>query len=67
MNADFHYYAAYCAAIIAGYSHEESQDIAYGSQFTDCCSRTYLEKIGGPLCKEKMVYEALSEPVQADL
>lgn len=48
MNSDFHYYATYCAAIIAGYSHEDSQAIAYGSQFTDCCSRTYLEKIGGP-------------------
>ncbi|MBQ6371721.1 MAG: hypothetical protein IJJ22_01190 [Oscillospiraceae bacterium] len=49
MQLDFHYYATYCAAVIAGYTHEESLDIAYCSQFTDCCSRTLLSKIGGPL------------------
>ncbi|MBQ6622944.1 MAG: hypothetical protein IJH75_08910 [Mogibacterium sp.] len=48
MNSDFHYYATYCAAYIAGYSHEESLQIAYSAQFTDCCSRTLLRKIGGP-------------------
>ena len=49
MQLDFHYYATYCAAVIAGYTHKESLDIAYCSQFTDCCSRTLLSKIGGPL------------------
>ena len=48
MQLDFHYYATYCAAVIAGYTHEESLDIAYCAQFTDCCSRTLLSKIGGP-------------------
>ena len=48
MQLDFHYYATYCAAFIAGYTHEESLDIAYSAQFTDCCTRTLLEKIGGP-------------------
>lgn len=49
MQLDFHYYATYCAACIAGYSHEESLDIAYSAQFTDCCSRTMLKKIKAPL------------------
>lgn len=48
MQLDFHYYATYCAAYIAGYSHEESLQIAYSAQFTDCCSRTFLSMIGGP-------------------
>ncbi|MBR0382515.1 MAG: hypothetical protein IJH71_08780 [Eubacterium sp.] len=49
MQLDFHYYATYCAACIAGCSHEEAIKIAYSAQFTDCCSRTLLQKIGGPL------------------
>lgn len=49
MQLDFHYYATYCAAYLAGYSHEESVDIAYSAQFVDCCTRTILAKIGGPL------------------
>ncbi len=48
MQEDFHYYATYCAAFIAGYSHEESLDIAYSAQFVDCCSRSLLSKIKGP-------------------
>jgi len=48
MQLDFHYYATYCAAIIAGYTHAESMRIAYSAQFVDCCSRTLLGKIGGP-------------------
>ena len=48
MQEDFHYYATYCAAYIAGYSHEESLDIAYSAQFVDVCSRTLLAKIKGP-------------------
>lgn len=48
MQIDFHYYATYCAAFIAGYSHEESLDIAYSAQFVDECSRTLLAKVKGP-------------------
>lgn len=48
MQMDFHYYATYCAAFIAGYSHEESLDIAYSAQFVDHCTRTLLSKIKGP-------------------
>ena len=48
MQLDFHYYATYCAAYIAGHPHEESLRIAYSAQFVDCCSRTFLAKIGGP-------------------
>lgn len=48
MQEDFHYYATYCASYLAGYSHEESQDIAYFAQFVDCCSQTFLSKVKGP-------------------
>ena len=48
MNSDFHYYATYCAAIIAGYGHEESLDIAYSDCFADMCTKTLLSKIKGP-------------------
>ena len=48
MQLDFHYYATYSAAILAGYSHEESMTICYSDQFTDLCSRSYLESIGAP-------------------
>ena len=49
MNPDFHYYATYCAAILAGYSHEESMVIGYCDQFVDLCSATLLTKIKGPV------------------
>ena len=49
MQLDFHYYATYCAAAIAGYNHDESLQVAYSDQFTDCCSRTLLKKLNGPL------------------
>ena len=45
MQEDFHYYATYCAALLSGYTHEESMDICYGSQFTDLCSKTLLTKM----------------------
>ena len=48
MQLDFHYYATYCAAIIAGHTHAESERIAYSAQFVDCCSKTLLIKVGGP-------------------
>ena len=48
MQIDFHYYATYCAAYLAGYSHEESQAIAYSAQFVDCCSETLLKNVQAP-------------------
>ena len=45
MQIDFHYYATYCAAYLAGYSHEESMAICYSAQFVDVCSKTFLNKI----------------------
>ena len=48
MQMDFHYYATYCAAYLAGYSHEESQTIAYSAQFVDCCTRTLIANLHGP-------------------
>ena len=49
MQTDFHYYATYCAAYLAGYSHEESLTICYSAQFVDWCSRTYLSRMKAPL------------------
>lgn len=49
MNADFHYYATYCAAYLSGFSHEESLDICYSDAMVDMCSRTFLSKLKGPL------------------
>ena len=48
MQADFHYYATYCAAFLAGCSHEESLLTAYCSQLTDCCTRSFLKEIKAP-------------------
>jgi hypothetical protein len=48
MQLDFHYYATYCAAILAGYSHEESSEICYSAQFPDNCTRTFLAGIKAP-------------------
>ena len=49
MQKDFHYYATYCAAFLAGYSHEDALKIAYSAQLVDCCSRTLLSKLRAPL------------------
>ena len=48
MQMDFHYYATYAAAFLAGYSHEESMAICYSAQFVDECSKTYLKGIKAP-------------------
>ncbi len=48
MQEDFHYYATYAAAKIAGYSHAESLDLAYSAQFVDWCTKTLLTKIKAP-------------------
>ena len=48
MQIDFHYYATYCAAYLAGFSHEESLAVSYSAQFTDCCTKTLLSRIKAP-------------------
>ena len=48
MQKDFHYYATYCAARIAGYTHEEGMEICYSAQLVDCCSRTFLSRLKAP-------------------
>ncbi len=49
MQEDFHYYATYCAAYLAGYNHEDSLSICYSAQLVDCCSKTFLSKINASL------------------
>ena len=48
MNSDFHYYATFCAAVLAGYSHEEAEEICTSSQLVDHCTVTFLKKVKGP-------------------
>ena len=48
MQEDFHYYATYCAAFLAGYDHRECLDICYSAQFVDLCSKTLLAKLKAP-------------------
>lgn len=48
MQGDFHYYATYCAAALAGYDHADSLAICHCAQLVDHCSRTWLKKMGGP-------------------
>lgn len=48
MQEDFHYYATYCAAALAGYDHNQCLEICYCAQMVDHCSRTFLKKVGGP-------------------
>ena len=48
MQTDFHYYATYCAACLAGYSHEECLSVCYSAQFVDWCSATLLAKLHVP-------------------
>ncbi len=48
MQKDFHYYATYCAASLAGYTHDECMEICYSAQFVDLCSETLLRKIKAP-------------------
>ena len=49
MQADFHYYATYCAAYIAGYSHEEALALCYSDQFVDCCTKTFLKSVSATI------------------
>ena len=49
MQLDFHYYATYCAAYLAGYTPEECKVICYSDQFTDLCSKTMLSILHAPL------------------
>ena len=48
MQIDFHYYATYSAAIIAGYSHNEALDIAYSAFMVDQCTEKFLTKLEAP-------------------
>lgn len=48
MQIDFHYYATYCAAYLAGYTHEEAQQLCYAAQLVDCCTVTMLKRVDGP-------------------
>ena len=48
MQKDFHYFATCCAAMLAGWSPDESLEIATCAQMVDLCSATFLAKVKGP-------------------
>ena len=48
MQADFHYYATYCAASLAGYTQQECCEISYCAQLVDLCSKTLLVALKAP-------------------
>ena len=49
MQKEFHYYATYCAAYLAGYPHEDSLQIAYSAALVDFCSEDYLMELSAPI------------------
>ena len=68
MQKDFHYYATYCAARLAGHSHEEAIRICYSAQLVDCCSRTFLSRLKAPKAAvttqlQMELMEARTDPV----
>ncbi len=67
MNGDFHYYATYCAAALAGYSHEECEGICYSAMLVDHCSRTFLKKVGGPASAATTQLQSELVDVRTDL
>lgn len=44
MNMDFHYYATYLAARVAGYEKEEAKTIAYAAQYVDESETDMIDK-----------------------
>lgn len=44
MNMDFHYYATYLAARVAGYKKEEAKTIAYAAQYVDESDSGMIDK-----------------------
>ena len=67
MDKSFHYYGTYCAAYLAGYTHEECLDICYSAQLVDCCSRTFLKTVGGPLAAATTQLSAEMLEVRKDI
>lgn len=49
MQQDFHYYATYCAAFLAGFPHEACMSICYSAQLPDWCSAAFLGGLHAPL------------------
>ena len=67
MQMDFHYYATYAAAYLAGFSHEESMVICYSAQFVDECSATYLKGIKAPVSAATTQLQAEMADARTDL
>lgn len=48
MQKEFHYYATYCAAYLAGYTHDDCLQIAHSAALVDFCSEDYLAELSAP-------------------
>ena len=48
MQTDFHYYATYCAAFLAGYTPDQCKVISHCAQLPDWCTQTFLGRINAP-------------------
>jgi len=49
MQEDFHYYATYCAAYLAGFSPEEAVEIGFAAAYVDFCTATMLKRLKAPI------------------
>lgn len=67
MQADFHYYATYCAAILAGNTHDEALDLCYSAQFVDCCTKTFLKSVGASVHASTSQSQAELVDTRADM
>lgn len=67
MQADFHYYATYCAAYLAGYSHEEALALCYSDQMVDCCTKTFLKSVSAPVHAATSQSQAELVDMRADI
>lgn len=67
MQLDFHYYATYCAACLAGFTHEDSLAISYSAQLPDDCTVMFLAKIKAPLAAATTQSQLELADVKTDL
>ena len=67
MQEDFHYYATYCAAYLAGYTHEECLEICYSANFVDLCTRALLLSVGAPVSAATTQFAMEMADVNPDL
>lgn len=66
MNADFHYYGTYAAALSAGFSVSEAKQIAWAAQMVDDCTEEFLKQEKVPKNARVVTCETTGEMVWDD-